>query len=167
MLWVYLFLGVVAVIFGLSEWQMWKTQKIDKFSIVDFGVCRGSQPTLPDYVNLKEEGIKTVINLRENVYAEAETKYANCFGFNFINYPMIAALYPFHHQVENAVMAMSREANKPVFVHCTFGKDRTGVVCAMYRRKVQGWSKWAAWKEMWAHGFNPINIGLFIYYLIH
>ena len=36
----------------------------------------------------------------------------------------------------------------PVFVHCQHGADRTGLMCAIYRIAVQGWSKDEAIKEM-------------------
>ena len=47
--------------------------------------------------------------------------------------------------------------NLPVFVHCQRGADRTGMVCAMYRVVVCGWTKDAAVQEMKEGGFafNP------------
>ncbi len=37
----------------------------------------------------------------------------------------------------------------PWLVHCTEGKDRTGVVIARYRVLCQGWTKEAAFAEWW------------------
>jgi protein tyrosine/serine phosphatase len=47
--------------------------------------------------------------------------------------------------------------NLPVFVHCQRGADRTGMICAMYRVAVCGWTKEAAIQEMKEGGFafNP------------
>jgi protein tyrosine/serine phosphatase len=47
--------------------------------------------------------------------------------------------------------------NLPVFVHCQRGADRTGMVCAMYRITVCGWTKEEAIRELkdGGFGFNP------------
>lgn len=47
-------------------------------------------------------------------------------------------------------------ANQPVFVHCRHGQDRTGIVVAAYRMKVDKWSLPDAETEMQAFGFNDI-----------
>lgn len=51
----------------------------------------------------------------------------------------------------------SAEANGPVLMHCKHGSDRTGLMAAMYRVVVQGWSKDEALNEMTMGGFgdNP------------
>ena len=49
-------------------------------------------------------------------------------------------------------------ARRPVFVHCVHGADRTGLMAAVYRVAVQGWSKDEAIREMTpgGYGFHPI-----------
>ena len=46
------------------------------------------------------------------------------------------------------------EANGPVLLHCKPGSDRTGLMAAMYRVVVQGWSKEDALSEMTQGGFG-------------
>ncbi|MBV6827174.1 dual specificity protein phosphatase family protein [Pseudomonas sp. PD9R] len=46
------------------------------------------------------------------------------------------------------------EAKGPVLMHCKHGSDRTGLMAAMYRVVVQGWSKEEALKEMTQGGFG-------------
>ena len=48
----------------------------------------------------------------------------------------------------------SAEANGPVLMHCKHGSDRTGLIAAMYRVIVQGWSKEDALSEMTEGGFG-------------
>jgi protein tyrosine/serine phosphatase len=48
----------------------------------------------------------------------------------------------------------SAEADGPVLMHCKHGSDRTGLMAAMYRVVVQGWSKEQALKEMTEGGFG-------------
>jgi protein tyrosine/serine phosphatase len=45
----------------------------------------------------------------------------------------------------------------PVLIHCKHGRDRTGLVAAMYRIVVQGWSKQAALDEMEYGGFGDAD----------
>ena len=42
----------------------------------------------------------------------------------------------------------------PIFVHCQRGADRTGLMCAIYRIAVQGWTKDEAIAEMTQGGFR-------------
>ncbi|MGE8066872.1 tyrosine-protein phosphatase [Pseudomonas sp. NPDC089569] len=48
----------------------------------------------------------------------------------------------------------SAEARGPVLMHCKHGSDRTGLMAAMYRVVVQGWSKEDALNEMTQGGFG-------------
>ena len=44
--------------------------------------------------------------------------------------------------------------NTPVFVHCQYGAERTGTMCAIYRIAVEGWNKNEAIEEMTKGGFG-------------
>jgi protein tyrosine/serine phosphatase len=46
--------------------------------------------------------------------------------------------------------------NQPVYIHCQLGQDRTGVVIAAYRMRVDGWSLSEAEAEMQSFGFNDL-----------
>jgi protein tyrosine/serine phosphatase len=46
------------------------------------------------------------------------------------------------------------ETKGPVLMHCKHGSDRTGLMAAMYRVVVQGWSKEDALSEMTQGGFG-------------
>jgi protein tyrosine/serine phosphatase len=46
------------------------------------------------------------------------------------------------------------EAKGPVLMHCKHGSDRTGLMAAVYRVVVQGWSKEDALSEMTQGGFG-------------
>jgi protein tyrosine/serine phosphatase len=58
--------------------------------------------------------------------------------------------------VRKALSVMTDPANQPVFVHCSRGKDRAGMVAAVYRMEVDGWSEAEAEAEMDAFGFHEI-----------
>ncbi|APV39764.1 protein tyrosine phosphatase [Pseudomonas frederiksbergensis] len=58
-------------------------------------------------------------------------------------------------QVLNALRTIqAAEAKGPVLMHCKHGSDRTGLMAAMYRVVVQGWSKEDALNEMTQGGFG-------------
>ncbi|WP_438869787.1 dual specificity protein phosphatase family protein [Pseudomonas sp. L1(2025)] len=49
------------------------------------------------------------------------------------------------------------ETQGPVLMHCKHGSDRTGLMAAMYRVVIQGWSKEDALNEMTLGGFGSSN----------
>jgi protein tyrosine/serine phosphatase len=63
-------------------------------------------------------------------------------------------------KMDRIVAIMADPANQPVFVHCKLGKDRTGIVVAAYRMKVEGWPFTLAESEMESFGFNGVWINL-------
>ncbi len=58
--------------------------------------------------------------------------------------------------VRKVLSVLTDPENLPVFVHCAHGKDRTGVVVAVYRMEVEGWREPEAEAEMEAFGFHEI-----------
>jgi len=70
--------------------------------------------------------------------------------------------YRTNHVDDTDVLAALRaiqqaQANGPVLMHCKHGSDRTGLMAAMYRVVVQGWSKEDALNEMTLGGFGTSN----------
>jgi len=45
-------------------------------------------------------------------------------------------------------------ARQPVYIHCAFGKDRTGTMAAVYRLEMDGWTADEALQEMEAFGYH-------------
>ena len=56
------------------------------------------------------------------------------------------------------------QAMPGTFVHCEHGQDRTGLIVALYRVKVNGWDKPKSEKEMLALGFHKELHGLWEYW---
>ena len=70
--------------------------------------------------------------------------------------------YRTDHVDDSDVLAALRtirdaEADGPVLMHCKHGSDRTGLMAAMYRVVIQGWSKEDALNEMTLGGFGNGN----------
>jgi len=45
-------------------------------------------------------------------------------------------------------------ARQPVYIHCAFGKDRTGTMAAIYRMEIDGWTPDEALQEMDSFGYH-------------
>ncbi|MGB2808244.1 MAG: dual specificity protein phosphatase family protein [Sedimentisphaerales bacterium] len=117
--------------------------------VSDF-LYRGAQPTKEGMQQLKELGIKTIVNLRSFHSDRAET------GDTGLSYEHIY-MKTWHAEEKEVVRFLNivTDPNRtPVFVHCQRGADRTGTMCAIYRIAVQGWSKDEAIEEMTKGGFG-------------
>jgi protein tyrosine/serine phosphatase len=115
---------------------------------------RSAQPTAEGMVNLKAYGIKTIINLRS---FNSDRKEIGDTGLEYEHLYMKA----WHPEVKEAVRFLkiiSDSKRAPFLVHCQHGADRTGIMCAIYRVAVQGWTKAEALKELkeGGYGFHEI-----------
>jgi protein tyrosine phosphatase (PTP) superfamily phosphohydrolase (DUF442 family) len=117
---------------------------------VTAGLYRGDQPSPLGMRNLKELGIKTILNLRSfhsdrNEIGETGLAYEHIY------------MKPWHPEEDDAVRFLKMVTDPkrtPVLVHCQHGADRTGTMIAVYRIAVQGWSKAEAIREMTQGGFG-------------
>ena len=117
------------------------------------GIYRGAQPEPEGYATLKEIGIKTVINLRQR---HGEREAVEAAGMRYVEIPMSFFTRADPTTVRKVLSVMTDPANQPVFIHCSRGVDRAGVVVAVYRMEVDGWSEAEAEAEMDALGFHKI-----------
>jgi len=129
---------------------------------VDADVYRSEQPTREGFKEIRANGIKTIINLRSS---HSDASLVEGLGLGLVEIPMTAAGFTEDDVVK--VLKAIRAAPKPVLVHCQYGADRTGVVMAMYRIIIQGWTKAEAVAELRGggygfHGFQYPNIPAFI-----
>ena len=115
------------------------------------GILRGAQPEPEGYATLKAMGVRTVISLRTN---HGERKAIEAAGMRYVEIPISLWKDVDPAAVQDALSVMTDPANQPVFVHCSRGVDRTGVVVAVYRMEVDGWSEAEAEAEMEAFGFH-------------
>ncbi|MBK9294735.1 MAG: tyrosine-protein phosphatase [Oligoflexia bacterium] len=128
--------------------------KIERLQNVTPGIWRGSQPTAKaDFTQLQQMGIKTIINLQWDSSVETEREIAKSLGIKFINVPMRAREWPKDEDIKKIFNELLNEQNHPVFLHCRQGKDRTGLIFALFRVEVQGWKPWRAYKEWLELGF--------------
>ncbi len=114
------------------------------------GLYRGAQPMAEGIKELEKLGVKTIVNLRSSHSDKT------ILGTSQITNEAIP-MNPWHAEEEDAVRFLKIVTDKkrqPVFVHCEYGADRTGTMCAAYRVVVQGWTKRQAVDEMTKGGFG-------------
>jgi protein tyrosine phosphatase (PTP) superfamily phosphohydrolase (DUF442 family) len=117
---------------------------------VSDGVYRGAQPTPEGMRALQKLGVRTVVNLRE---PDADTAGLRGTNLAYESIPM-TAFRPKDDDVVRFLQVASDPNHGPVFVHCKRGADRTGLMCAVYRIAMQGWTKEQALDEMTRGGFG-------------
>jgi tyrosine-protein phosphatase SIW14 len=120
---------------------------------IDPAVYRGAQPLPEGYTTLKKMGIRTVINLRTT---SSEKQAVEAAGMKSVEIPLSVWTDINPKTIDGIIDIMKNPASQPVFLHCRQGRDRTGIVVAAYRMKVNGWSLAEAEAEMQSFGFNDI-----------
>ena len=147
-----------------------KSKGIENLTRAADGVYRGARPLNVDEMQaLSNLGIKSILNLQggdmesslwkliswnepgeKPEYIAAEKSVAAQFNIAFTNIPL-NSLDPVtadeDKQIDQAIEFLHNKNNQPVYVHCEHGKDRTGLVVALYKIKYEGMSVDAAYNE--------------------
>ena len=105
---------------------------------------RSAQPTAEGMKQLEAMGVKTVVNLRQHHSDEDLLAGLGLRGERIET----SASGMTVEQVVQFLKIATDETRAPLLVHCKHGADRTGVMCAVYRIAVQGWTKSEALHEM-------------------
>ena len=127
-----------------------KLEGVPNLHKVGDNLYRSAQPTAQGMKNLKEMGIKTIINLRS---FSSDRKLLGDTGLKYEHIYM-KAWHPEHEEAVRFLRMATDTKRPPILVHCKHGADRTGTMIALYRIAVQGWSKEAAIREMTEGGFG-------------
>lgn len=136
-------------------------------------VYRSGQPRGDaEWDYLEKMGIKTVVKLNEfssDVTTSEERSLAEKHNINLISIYMQPEDFPHNlslwaHPDEEALMqaveALENRNNLPALVHCSHGKDRAGLVVAVYSVRNKNYCKDAALNEMKYYGTNSLLFGL-------
>jgi protein tyrosine/serine phosphatase len=126
--------------------------EIENFGKVNDHFYRGSQPKGQNYRQLTALGVKTIVDLREDARDTAQSD-AERAGMRYINLPLKEKSYPEADAATRFLEILADQTNWPVYVHCAGGRHRTGVMTAVYRMSVDGWSVEQAYQEMKQYDF--------------
>jgi len=131
--------------------------KIANFGQMDEKYYRGAQPLADDYQSLKDLGVTTVIDLR-NDPTDYEKADVEALGMKYINLPMSGWKTPKDEDIDQFLALLKNPETGTVFVHCKAGIHRTGITAAIYRMTKYGWDYDQSYKEMKNYEFSS---GLF------
>ena len=125
------------------------------FREVTSKIYRGGRPKGGDLQDLYDRGIDKIVDLENDAkLVRAEAARAADLGLKFVNVPLNASEIPTDAEVDRVVANLIDARAAKSYVHCQRGKDRTGLVVAIYRITRQGWTPADAWHEMLADGFS-------------
>ena len=120
---------------------------IRNFLRVNDQFCTGGQPRLEHLQQLKQEGVRAIINLRppgEHRAAEEEAR-AKELGLRYFNIPFVFG-EPKDEQASAFLKLTDDPANRPAFIHCT-AAIRVGAFWMIRRVLRDGWTVAAAEAE--------------------
>jgi protein tyrosine/serine phosphatase len=125
------------------------------FHIVDNGIWRSAQPSIESIAVMKKHGLKTVINLRADKENHLwESRVCDSLGIQYVHIPMDGREVPDTADINKILRVIENQQNQPLMFHCLGGKDRTGIVTAIYRLKNSDIGFEEENKEMLMYGYN-------------
>lgn len=139
--------------------------KIGNFGQMDERFYRGAQPLESDYQSLKDLGISTVIDLRDDP-TDYEKAAVEALGMKYVNIPMSGWKSPQQKDIDKFLALVDNPETGKFFVHCKAGMHRTGVIGAAYRYTKYGWNYDQVYKEMkdynYSNGLVHGKLGSFV-----
>jgi len=146
-IWLALFSFVAAGSAQSTESAEFPNVKIINFGKMDDRYYRGGQPLESDYRSLKDLGVKTVIDLRNDA-TDYERPAVEALGMKYVNIPLNGWRYPSDEHVEQFLNLLNDPETGTVYVHCKAGKHRAGMMGGVYRVAHYDWDYEQAYKEM-------------------
>ena len=147
---------------------------IPNLRLVSPDLVRGGQPDPGGLPALKEAGLRSIIclsggaglvgllrpGLGESRETVQERATADKLGLKFISIPLDVFSAPAMESIELFISSVRQEEHCPTFVHCLHGRDRTGLMTAVYRVVFQSWTADKAYAEMLECGFDMSRTNL-------
>lgn len=126
---------------------------LQRFREVTKGLYRGSAPSSMDVKRLKEDyGVNKIVSLDRDTGNHID-RACKLLGIKHVMVPLDGSrkslLHLLNHDLKNLLMK-----GGPTYFHCLHGKDRTGLVAAMFKCKYMGVPAEEALKEAKSLGFG-------------
>jgi protein tyrosine phosphatase (PTP) superfamily phosphohydrolase (DUF442 family) len=127
--------------------------RIGNFGQMDERFFRGAQPLQSDYQALKDLGVNTIIDLR-NDPTDYEKGAVEALGMKYVNIPMSGWKSPQQKDIDTFLALVNSADTGKFYVHCKAGIHRTGVVGAAYRYTKYDWDYSSVYKEMKNYNYS-------------
>lgn len=132
---------------------------IPNFREVAPGLYRGARPGPGGVLELRTLGVATILSLEDDPRAVIdEQRDAAEAGIRHLSLPLSGWKSPDDATVDQALAHLRDPSLRPLFVHCQYGQDRTGVVVGLHRVFEEGWDSSRAFEEMRTFGFSKLQI---------
>ena len=155
---IYLIIGCNSVEEKANSYTPPETSVSDKqfnFHIVDNGIWRSAQPSIESIAVMKRHGLKTIVNLRGSEENHLwESRICDSLGIQYFHLPMDGREVPDTAEIKKILRVIENQQNQPLMYHCLGGKDRTGIVTAIYRLKNSDIGFEEVHTEMLMYGYN-------------
>jgi tyrosine-protein phosphatase SIW14 len=119
---------------------------VERLHRVDERLYRGAQPDAEGFRHLRNIGVRTVINFREEADAirTGEQEMVESLGMRYIHLPIKDGnFFTWYRRIPDETVRrffnILQSEQGPFFVHCRRGTDRTGAMVAFYRMAHNGW----------------------------
>lgn len=101
-------------------------------------------------------GIRTLINLRspDSDGTPEEKSFAAANGLNFYNFSIGSSTAEIDKAAQRFLAIAADKSNWPILVHCSRGKERAGVMSAIYRIEFDRWRNADALAETYRLGLE-------------
>jgi protein tyrosine/serine phosphatase len=146
---------------------------IPNLRVVSDNIVRGGRPDPGGLARLQAAGVKVIVNLCggsnlvslfrsspsaqacvESPEVAAERDEAQSLGLKFVSIPLDVFRTPSDEALQTFIDLAVNPENQPMFIHCLHGRDRTGLMTALYRIHCDGWTPEKAYEEMLECGFD-------------
>lgn len=132
-------IGLAAV--GVLAQEKQERAGITNFTKVDAVVACGGATEVSALDGLKQDGFKTVINLRmaaeQGANIEENRAKAQSLGLNYVHIPLSGSA-PDTKAVDLFLATIADKSNQPVFIHCA-SASRVGAMWMVKRTLQDGW----------------------------
>jgi protein-tyrosine phosphatase len=106
-------------------------EHVDKLRGVDDTVWRGAAPSREGYRELADAGVTVTVDLRAESDAAANDEFIESVGMRVVHIPIRDGQTPSDDDVQR-FLAVVRNSDGHVYVHCGAGVGRTGAMVAAY-----------------------------------
>ncbi len=135
--------------------------------VLDAGVYVGPAPkSAADIALLKRMGVREIIDNRtmHRLASNREARWARERGLAYRSLPIDTRPRFPDSNLENTIERMVERRCGVIYVHCSLGRDRAGLIAALYRYRYLGWTPKRAFCEMERGEFNSRLVELDHYF---